>query len=38
MVECMGRVENLEASKAPPLREVWELTKPPKHDLFATLD
>jgi hypothetical protein len=33
----MGRVTKLEASKAPPLMEVRELTKPPKYDLSTML-
>jgi hypothetical protein len=33
----MERVENIEASKASSLKEVWELTKSPKYDLSTTL-
>jgi hypothetical protein len=36
-IERMGRVKNLEASKEPPLREVWALMKPPKYDLSTML-
>jgi hypothetical protein len=36
-IERMGRIKNLKASKEPPLREVWVLTKSPKYDLSASL-
>jgi hypothetical protein len=36
-IECVGRIENIEASKALPLTEVWVRLKPPIHDLSTTL-
>jgi len=35
-IERMGRIANIEASKSPPLMEVWVLTKPPIYDISTT--
>jgi hypothetical protein len=35
-IKSVGRVANPEASKAPPLMEVWVQSKPPIHNLSTT--